>query len=190
MHQSPPLDLAGWFTLASEPKPFHLPIHERLQSVYNESALLLLFHPASVADQATSAGKLPLTLYETVWEGSLNADKGMDIDGQGKQLRFRELAYTVETGEAEMISVDFVARGGGNATAIDNAKEQEKAAKEEAAKAKGKGKAKEGETNGPTADASILSPEDEERKLTTLLPSRRSDADSRPRSPRLPHRQS
>jgi COP9 signalosome complex subunit 6 len=44
----------------------------------------------------------------------------MDIDGakQAKSIKFKELVYSIETGEAEMISVDFVARGGGNATAV------------------------------------------------------------------------
>jgi COP9 signalosome complex subunit 6 len=38
--------------------------------------------------------------------------------------RFRELPYSVETGEAEMISMDFVARGGANATTTGKPEQQ------------------------------------------------------------------
>jgi len=72
----------------------------------------------------------------------------------------------VETGEAEMISVDFVARGGGNATAVDGTvKMAEKGQASQVPVGQGKGKGKEAETktevNG-VDDSSILSSEDEE----------------------------
>jgi COP9 signalosome complex subunit 6 len=82
-----------------------------------------LFHPEEAFTEATAAGKLPLTLYEPISEHvvSDSNDKAMDIDGavQTKSTKFKELVYTIETDEAEMISVDFVARGGGNATAVE-----------------------------------------------------------------------
>ncbi|RAR08131.1 sorbitol dehydrogenase [Stemphylium lycopersici] len=125
VHKEPQLDIVGWFTLgpASGPEPHILPIHSRISDVYTESPLLVLFHPENAFSEETAAGKLPLTVYESV---SVNAssepnDKAMDIDGavQAKSIKFRELVYSIETGEAEMISVDFVARGGGNATAVE-----------------------------------------------------------------------
>ncbi|KAF2423126.1 hypothetical protein EJ08DRAFT_664594 [Tothia fuscella] len=151
VYKSPQLELVGWFTLGdpSGPEQHVLPIQMQLQTEYNlESAILLLFHTELVS--AGGDGKLPLTLYETVW----TSDNAMEVDGgeRNQSLKFRELPYTVETGEAEMISVDFVARGGGNATAVEAPK-----AKEEK---KSKGKVKEG-ANG-TEQKSYLSPEDDE----------------------------
>ena len=43
----------------------------------------------------------------------------MEDGDAGLKLKFRELAYTVEAEESEMISMDFVAKGGGNATAVE-----------------------------------------------------------------------
>ena len=169
VHKSPALDLVGWFTLgpSTGPSEHHLPIHTRLQEVYNESPILLLFHPADAVAEFSAGGKLPLTLYESVFDSG----PGMDIDGAGQHwpLKFRELVYTVETGEAEMISVDFVARGGGNATAIDSTKATAaapKAAAEMADESKeGKGKAKE---EGAIDESAVLTAEDEERECGPL----------------------
>ncbi|KAL6704868.1 hypothetical protein ACN47E_007551 [Coniothyrium glycines] len=125
VHKQPQLDIVGWFTLGptSGPEPHILPIQSHISDLYTESPLLVLFHPEDAISEATAAGKLPLTVYEAI---SVNTrsdpnDKAMDIDGvvQAKSTKFRELVYSIETGEAEMISVDFVARGGGNATAVE-----------------------------------------------------------------------
>jgi COP9 signalosome complex subunit 6 len=102
-----------------------------------------------------------LTVYESVFEGDNagDGDKIMQLDGEvrGLHIRFRELPYFVETGEAEMISVDFVARGGGNAMAVDAP-----ASKPEAGKKKRPGrKNDEGQKEDESA---ALSPEDEDRK--------------------------
>jgi hypothetical protein len=83
--------------------------------------MLLLFHPQTILDGALTGGKLPISIYESYYEpGSENADKGLQVDGwaMGRQLqmRFRQLPFEVETGEAEMIAVDFVAKGSGSAT--------------------------------------------------------------------------
>jgi COP9 signalosome complex subunit 6 len=118
-----------------------------------------------------------LTIYESVFEGENfptgDAGKAMQIDGEkrnkqltGEPIRFRELPYSVETGEAEMISVDFVARGGGNAMAVEgtdkpklggiqqeNGKKQTNMAKQSSREG--------GETE---AETSALSREDEDGK--------------------------
>ena len=140
-----------------------------MSEVYTESPILFLFHPEDAPSEATAAGKLPLTLYESVFESSSGGpnDKAMDIDGaaQAKTLKFRELVYSIETGEAEMISVDFVARGGGNATAVEgNAASQKEAKVEEDKNKKGKGKQKEKSKEEVIDETSILTAEDEERK--------------------------
>ncbi|KAK7538339.1 uncharacterized protein J3D65DRAFT_621693 [Phyllosticta citribraziliensis] len=168
VYKSPALDLVAWFTLGAHtgPAPHHLPIHEYIQNVHNETSLLLLFNPESVLEGNATGGRLPLGVYESLWEGSSGSnDKGaaMDIDGatpgQGKQLKFRELTYAVETGEAEMIAVDFVAKGGGNATEIPKATAT--AGPSDAGKGKGKKKAE--NVNGAINEDSVpLSSEDEE----------------------------
>ena len=140
-----------------------MPIHQQIVHDYNETALLLAFHPSSVLEGAAVGGKLPLTIYESVYEGGKGArdDGTMDVEGHdgGLELRFREVPYSVETGEAEMISVDFVARGGGNATAVDGS--AKKGVKSQTSDSlRDHAPSKEAKS---VPDSSILSPEDEER---------------------------
>ena len=139
--------------------------------------MLLAFHPSELH---SSGGKLPLTIYESVYEGSEDAGRQMDIEGEeALKLRFRELPCSTETGEAEMISVDFVARGGGNATAITGTADttqgmtgnemEVETADETNVKGKGKGKGKgkdssQGEEKPSQKELSTLSPEDDESK--------------------------
>ena len=171
------LDFVGWFTLASPAGlgSHHLPIHNQILSNYNESALLLTFHPSSLADGSTKGGRLPLTVYENVWEtASDDGDKQMQSGGEGPSLvlRFRELPYTIETGDAEMIGVDFVAKGGANAAALpNNASKGTNDTPPQQTKTKGKGKAKasdaDGQPNGIAVQEQVyLSPEEEETIVT------------------------
>ena len=173
VHKVPALDLVGWYTIlpTSGPQPNHLPIHRQILHSYNESAILLGFHPTEVLE-GSAGGKLPLTIYESNYEaeetgGEAGEDKEMKDGEPQLGLKFKELPYSVETGEAEMISVDFVARGGGNATAVDGT--VKKAAKDEVGdKGKGKTRAEKKKSDEEEGDASrnddqhILSGEDEE----------------------------
>lgn len=178
VHQAPVLELLGWFTTAptTGPQDVHVRIHEQVLHTYNETAVLLTFHPSSVLEGAAVGGKLPLTIYESVYETGDTGDRSMEIDGQEAtlELKFRELPYSVETGEAEMISVDFVARGGGNATAVD-ATAQKRGKDQGSQKAVGqideKGKAVETAPKDAKVadDSSILSAEDEERLSCLFL---------------------
>ncbi|KAI9832798.1 MAG: hypothetical protein M1819_004018 [Sarea resinae] len=177
VHKAPALDLVGWFSIAptSGPQPHHLPIHQQISEVYNESAVFLAFHPTIVAEGSATGGQLPLTIYESVYEGDTAAaddrsgmqvegGEGAPVAGQPK-LRFRELPYSVETGKAEMIGVDFVARGGGNAMAVEGTEGADSKESRPSSKGKGKGRDKgkpEGQANGASDDAVVLSPEDEE----------------------------
>jgi COP9 signalosome complex subunit 6 len=77
--------------------------------------------------------------------------------------------YTIETGEAEMISVDFVARGGGNATAVEGPAVAPKAdtrLEEGTGKQKTRGKQKEKEKGKdlPIDDSLVMTAEDDESK--------------------------
>jgi COP9 signalosome complex subunit 6 len=116
----------------------------------------------------------------TIYESSFEADDAPKKTGEDEEmqdgeptlgLKFNELPYTIETGEAEFISVDFVARGGGNATAVDGTVKKPTTSKTTEAtpsttdKAKGKGKTKKSEDSEkePKLDeAHILTREDEE----------------------------
>lgn len=166
VHLAPALELVGWFTTTpiTGPEGVHVPIHQQILHTYNETAVLLAFHPSNVLEGAAVGGKLPLTIYESVYEN--NEGQGMEIDGAEAplDLKFRELPYSVETGEAEMISVDFVARGGGNATAIDSPAKDTKgqASQKAVGQVDKKGKAVDRESKA-VDDSSILSSEDEER---------------------------
>jgi COP9 signalosome complex subunit 6 len=170
VHKVPALDLVGWYTIlpTSGPQPIHLPIHRQILHSYNESAILLGFHPAAVLEGSVG-GKLPLTIYESNYEADdITTSGGEDRemkDGEPQlALKFKELPYSVETGEAEMISVDFVARGGGNATAVDGTVKSTLEKGEAVSKGKtraSKKEEKEAETS-KTDDQHILSREDEE----------------------------
>lgn len=154
VHKVPAFDLVAIYTLGpvEGPQEVHLPVLRQVQALTGmEGIMLLLFHHELV-DQM-QGGKLPISLYETVHEQ----------EGEQLQMKFRELSYEVETGEAEMIGVDFVAKGGGNASAVakQEAAQAPDLSKKEKGKGKGKAKDKDGEANGEAA-ASVLSPEDEE----------------------------
>lgn len=183
VHKSPAIDLVGWFTVAptTGPEAQHLPMHKQILKTYNETAVLLAFHPSGVLHGATMGGKLPLTIYESVHESvksdgqTIGDDGEMEIEGQEipqdlqLDLRFRELPYSVETGEAEMISVDCVARGSGNATSLDGntknatAQASQTSIVEFDSKKPAKQTEKQNETKTAN-DSSVLSPEDEERR--------------------------
>lgn len=161
VHKEPALDLVAVFALGpvEGPQPSHLPILQQVKSLTgSDSVMLLLFHPELVEN--LQGGKLPISLYEPVEEASGGGDQ--------TRLRFKELAYEVETGDAERIGVDFVAKGSGAATAVvkaESALSPGLLKSKDPAKSKGKGKAKDaedGEANGTVATASVLSPEDDE----------------------------
>ncbi|KAJ5737496.1 COP9 signalosome complex subunit 6 [Penicillium malachiteum] len=121
VHKAPPLELVGWWSTspATGPDASHLPIHRQLLEDYNESAIFLAFHPSQLQASESHSAKLPLTVYESVLEGgnANDASKDMQIDGEesGPGLRFRELRYSVETEESEMIGVNTIVQNSGTA---------------------------------------------------------------------------
>lgn len=113
----PTMDLLGWYSTTTSPNFHpsfkHVHTHRSLQ-VHNESLILLLLNPYS----ASVGGKLPLGVFESFIEGG-DAQAHQAGGSEGGILKFVPAEYTVETGEAEMIGVGFVAKGGwGNAAAV------------------------------------------------------------------------
>lgn len=124
VHKDRQLDLVGWYTLlpSAGPTSTILPIHNQILQGWNESAILLGFHPEQVLDHSVG-GKLPLTVYESNYEvddpkaDNDGEDKKMDDGEPTLKLKFKELPYSVETDETEMISMNYVAASGGIAAA-------------------------------------------------------------------------
>lgn len=58
VHKAPALEIVGWFTTApvTGPEAQHLAIHEQILHNYNETALILTFHPSSVLEGARAGG--------------------------------------------------------------------------------------------------------------------------------------
>ncbi|CRL25573.1 Mov34/MPN/PAD-1 [Penicillium camemberti] len=122
VHKNPALDLVGWWSTAPStgPNDAHLPLHRQILQDYNESAVFLAFHPSQLQGSSSNGGKLPLTVYESVHEGEAapDASKDMQVDGEEPvvNIRFRELPYSVETGESEMIGIDTIVQASGTAS--------------------------------------------------------------------------
>ncbi|KPM36235.1 hypothetical protein AK830_g10333 [Neonectria ditissima] len=143
VHKDRQLDFVGWYTLlpSSGPTPTILPIHSQILECWNESAVLLGFHPDQVLDHSVG-GRLPLTIYESNLEvddaktETDGEDKKMDDGEVPLKLKFTELPYSVETDETEMISMNYVAGAGGNAAAV--ATKEDKPARSVESNGKGK----------------------------------------------------
>jgi COP9 signalosome complex subunit 6 len=135
VHKNPPLDLVGWYTLVdrSGPSPEYLPLHRQILEAYNESAILLGVHIQEMPEPEAGV-VLPFTIYESNLEAE-DDNKANEAEDEDKEMRdmetptkmvlkFRELPYTVETGEAEMIAMQFVRQGAANAAreAIESSK--------------------------------------------------------------------
>ncbi|KAK4226164.1 hypothetical protein QBC38DRAFT_481121 [Podospora fimiseda] len=117
VHKSPELDLVGWYSLApkSGPLPLHLPIHKSITAL-NDSAVFLGFHLEDIISPIPG-DPLPVTIYESNLEVDGDDKEMKDTENSTKMvLRFRKLPYTIETGEAEMIAMQFIREGGANAT--------------------------------------------------------------------------
>ncbi|KAG6366248.1 hypothetical protein INS49_000424 [Diaporthe citri] len=168
VHKDRTLDLVGWFTVnpRSGPGNHILPIHNQILA-YNESAILLGFHSEEVGEESVG-GKLPFSVYETAYEVD-DAAKDTTTEGEDKEmkdgdsqlrLKFRELPFTVETHEAEMIGMTSVAGAAANAA---SERVQEELLKLDV-KGKGKGKAKQAAKEDEKVDPenAALSKEDQE----------------------------
>ncbi|KAJ5146255.1 JAB1/Mov34/MPN/PAD-1 [Penicillium bovifimosum] len=122
VHKNPALDLVGWWSTAPSTGPTEdqLPFHRQILQHYNESAVYLAFHTSQLENPNPQGGKLPLTIYESVHEGETASDasKDMQVDSEEPlpNIRFRELAYSMETGESEMIGINTIVQASGTAS--------------------------------------------------------------------------
>ncbi|OWT38922.1 COP9 signalosome complex subunit 6 [Cryptococcus neoformans Bt1] len=96
----PTLDVIGWYSVGKEPSSDDISLHAQFASSI-ETPIFLLFDP----NPASGTQALPLKIYES----ATVTDTTGDTSGEGK---FVELEYGIETGEAERIAVDGVAKGG------------------------------------------------------------------------------
>eukprot|EP00029_Vermamoeba_vermiformis_P000889 TRINITY_DN11064_c0_g1_i1.p1 TRINITY_DN11064_c0_g1~~TRINITY_DN11064_c0_g1_i1.p1 ORF type:complete len:307 (-),score=117.14 TRINITY_DN11064_c0_g1_i1:104-1024(-) len=93
----PDLEFLGWYSTGKEAQVSDLDIHKQLME-YNESPLFLLLDPVPSAEKR----ELPIVVYETE----------LKVIKDEPTLRFAKVQYKIETGEAERIAVDHVARVG------------------------------------------------------------------------------
>jgi COP9 signalosome complex subunit 6 len=156
VHKAPALDLVAMFMSSSSdgPQPAHLPVLNQAQSLVGNDNIMLLLFQLDMVDKM-EGGKLPIGLYEPYQE---------PVGGEQSEMRFRELSFEVETGDAEMIGVDFVAKGGGNATAVKGVATAESSSRDKKAKGKGKSEAKDDKDDAEfdAAATNVLSREDDE----------------------------
>ncbi|OBT69169.1 hypothetical protein VE03_01971 [Pseudogymnoascus sp. 23342-1-I1] len=171
VHKNPPLDFVGWYTLIapSGPTDYHLAIQETLSNLNgNETPCILLGFLPSESLSKSSNEALPITLYESIAKPADARAAGQDVEmaqaDSSPRSVFAELPYVIETGEAERIAIDFVARGGGNATAVSSATQKQTNASEES----NKGKKRASDDTAKEIDVNdILS--NEETELITAL---------------------
>lgn len=142
VHKNPPLDFVGWYTLIapSGPTDYHLEIQETLSNLNGpETPCILLGFLPSESLSKSSNEALPITIYESIGKPADTRPAGQDVEmGQDSPPKsvFAELPYVIETGEAERIAIDFVARGGGNATAVSSSTQKQTNTSEESNKGK------------------------------------------------------
>ncbi|KAG1473937.1 hypothetical protein G6F56_000656 [Rhizopus delemar] len=93
----PALDFMGWYTIGAQPTELDLKLHEQFLTV-NESSLFLQLNPAALTN---GTKQFPIDIYEPI----------MDMaEGGHTRLAFIKASYKLETGEAERIAVDHVAK--------------------------------------------------------------------------------
>lgn len=174
VHKAPQLELVGWYSLVpkSGPTASHLPIHKQIIA-QNESAILLGFHVEDIL-HPVAGDPLPLTIYESNME-SIDAQETGDGDKEMKDsetstklsLKFRELPYSTETGEAEMIAMQFIREGAATAASVDDRMIEQFEKKIAVDDGKGKRRAvAQAESSKPPAASQSASSKDKDANLT------------------------
>lgn len=106
----PSLEFIGWYTVAQHPTAHHIALHEQFTGYCSTPLLLLLQPNANLITTSVNAQTLPFKAYEP----------SVEIRDRKSRSVFIEVAYNVETGEAERIAVDWTARGGGSGTSLES----------------------------------------------------------------------
>jgi len=92
-------DFLGWYSTGESVVPADMEVHRSaVITEFNESPLYLILDPISCGRKTTK--ELPISIYES--ELHMIDDKPTNL--------FVKVAYKIETGEAERIAVDHVAR--------------------------------------------------------------------------------
>ncbi|KAF8624837.1 hypothetical protein AX15_005720 [Amanita polypyramis BW_CC] len=106
----PSLEIIGWYTVTSYPTARHIAIHEQFTG-FCSTPLLLLLQPGATLGSGNSLNtqSLPFKAYEP----------SVEIRERTSRAVYIEVPYTVETGEAERIAVDWTAKGGGTSTSLE-----------------------------------------------------------------------
>ncbi|KAK4052114.1 hypothetical protein OIV83_002408 [Microbotryomycetes sp. JL201] len=95
----PSFDFLGWYTIGDEPSSQDIELHKQFFG-YNETPLLLQLSKTRTSDDNKT---VPVTVYESLIEV---------IDNE-PQVVFVKTDYEIETGEAERVAVDHVAKASG-----------------------------------------------------------------------------
>ncbi|CAL1696340.1 unnamed protein product [Somion occarium] len=115
----PSLEFIGWYTVAAYPTAKHIAFHEQFATLIPTPLLLLLKPSSSFAASADLVVQtLPFKAYEPT----------IEIRDRKARSVFIEAGYTVETGEAERIAVDWTARGGSGGTSLESHLSSQRAA--------------------------------------------------------------
>ncbi|KAI0374471.1 COP9 signalosome subunit 6 [Pilatotrama ljubarskyi] len=115
----PSLEFIGWYTVAERPTARHIALNEQF-TPYSSTPLLLILQPSTVfAASADASGQsLPLKAYEPT----------LEIRDRKSRSVFVEVPFSVETGEAERIAVDWTAKGGSGGTSLESHLQTQRAA--------------------------------------------------------------
>ncbi|PCH33363.1 hypothetical protein WOLCODRAFT_93367 [Wolfiporia cocos MD-104 SS10] len=115
----PSLEFIGWYTVAQRPTAQHIALHEQFVP-YSSTPLLLILQPSTVfaAPSTISAQTLPFKAYEPT----------IEIRDRKTRSVFIEAPYSVETGEAERIAVDWTAKGGEGDNSLESQLHSQRAA--------------------------------------------------------------
>ncbi|KAI0322317.1 maintenance of mitochondrial structure and function-domain-containing protein [Amylostereum chailletii] len=115
----PSLEFIGWYTVATHPTARHITLHEQF-TPYSSTPLLLILQPSTIATGSSdiTAQHLPLKAFEPT----------IEIRDRTSRSVFIEAPFSVETGEAERIAVDWTARGGEGGTSLESHLQTQRAA--------------------------------------------------------------
>lgn len=125
----PTLDLIGWYTIGPEPTPADIHIQHEVSFPFRFGLLSLtqrdrqfttiietpIFLQLSPHESETSSSRTNGEIPVRIFESALGANDDLNIgdeNGKSSGIKFVELKYTVETGEAERIAVDGAAKAG------------------------------------------------------------------------------